>query len=170
MARSNPELWRRLAEFEVSPPGAVFSFTKRLARENQWSLEFAQRVFEEYRRFLYLCAVAGRQLTPSPAVDLIWQLHLGYPGSYGQDLCAGVLRRPLSCRQPEVGAVERSRPGDHQATLAAYQREFGCAPPAEIWPTAERRPELPGADRPGRAARKARGLPAAPLMPAAGPA
>jgi hypothetical protein len=64
MAQSNPELWQRLAAFEVSPPEKTFSFAKRLAREHGWSPQFARRAFDEYRRFLYLSVVVGQRLSP----------------------------------------------------------------------------------------------------------
>ena len=166
MARSNPGLWRRLVAFEVSPPGRVFSFTSRLARENGWSLAFARLVFEEYRRFLYLSVVVGRPLTAADAIERVWQLHLSYSASYGQGLCRQVLGRRLRY-EPREGA---ERAAGHRAALKAYKREFGAAPPAEIWPAPDRR--LPaaadGAARaPRRAGRKGARLPAVPIMPAA---
>ena len=135
MALTDPILWRRLAGFEVSPPEALFSFTSRLARENCWSLPHAQAVFAEYRRFLYLCMVAGRPMTPSDAVDQAWHLHLTYSRSYWQELCREVLGRPLHHEPTRGGPAERARfVESYQATLAAYAREFGQAPPGDIWP------------------------------------
>jgi hypothetical protein len=134
MALSDPILWQRLAAFEVSPPEAVFSFTSRLARENRWPLAHAQAVFAEYRRFVYLCVVAGRPLTPSDAVDQAWHLHLTYSRSYWQELCRKVLGRPLHHEPTRGGAAERARFVDsYRATLAAYAREFDQAPPGDIW-------------------------------------
>jgi len=135
MALSDPILWQRLAAFEVSPPEAVFSFTSRLARENRWPLAHAQAVFAEYRRFVYLCVVAGRPLTPSDAVDQAWHLHLTYSRSYWQELCRKVLGRPLHHEPTRGGPAERARFMDgYRATLAAYAREFDQAPPGTIWP------------------------------------
>jgi hypothetical protein len=135
MALSDPILWQRLAAFEVSPPEAVFSFARRLARENRWSLAQAQAVFAEYRRFLYLCVVAGRPMTPSDAVDRAWHLHLTYARSYGQELCREVLGRPLPHEPPHGGPAERARSvASYRATLVAYAREFDQAPPGDIWP------------------------------------
>jgi hypothetical protein len=175
MAPSNPELWRRLAEFEVSPERAVFSFVKRLARENRWSCAFARRVFDEYRRFLYLSVVIGQPLMPAEAVDQAWRLHVTYPASYAQALCRGVLGQPLHYEPPDGIGEPAARQAAYRATLAAYQQEFGCAPPAEIWPDPDRRfataasaPAPPAARRPRRVGRKARKLSGAPLMTAAG--
>jgi hypothetical protein len=174
MAQSNPELWQRLAAFEVSPPENTFSFAKRLAREHGWSPQFARRAFDEYRRFLYLSVVVGQRLSPSETVDRVWRLHLSYRASYGQALCQGVLGRRLPHEAPQGIGRPAGRQASYRATLAAYEQEFGRAPPAEIWPTAGRRAaaaktasKRPTAPRPRRAVRKARELPAVPLMPAA---
>ncbi len=173
MARSNPELWRRLAEFEVSPQGAVFSFVKRLARENCWPHEFARRVFDEYRRFLYLSVVVGQPLTPAQAVDQAWRLHITYPASYAQALCRGVLGQPLHYEPPDDIGEPGARQASYRAALAAYEREFGGPPPAEIWPDPDRRfaaAAPPAAHRLRRVGRTARKLADAPLMTSAGPA
>jgi hypothetical protein len=174
MARSDPELWQKLAEFEVGPPGAVFSFAKRLAWESGWSLEFARLAFAEYKRFLYLSVVAGRRLTASAAIKQVWQLHLSYRASYGRALCQGVLGRRLPHRAPLGMGPPAGRQASYRATLAAYEQEFGCAPPAEIWPAPGRRSATAAAAskrriarQPRRIVRKARELPAVPLMPAA---
>jgi hypothetical protein len=135
MACSNPELWQRLAKFEVSPPDGLFSFVKRLAREQGWSLPFAHRAFDEYRRFLYLSVVVGQPLAASGTVDRIWRLHLSYPAAYAQALCRDVLGQRLRYR-PVDGA---DREAGYRATLEAYEQEFGTAPPAEIWPAPEGR-------------------------------
>ncbi len=175
MVRSDPKLWRRLAEFEVGPQDAVFSFVKRLARENRWSCEFARRVFEEYRRFLYLSVVIGRQLMPATAVDQAWRLHVSYPASYAQALCLGVLGRRLHYEAPDGISEPAAREASYRATLAAYEREFGRPPPAEIWAAPERplaaaaaAPPPPTIHQPRRAARRTRKQPAAPLMTASG--
>jgi len=62
-------LWDRLLAFNFDNTGDALTFTQRLARENGWSLGFAQRVVEEYRRFLYLALRASHSVTPSDAVD-----------------------------------------------------------------------------------------------------
>jgi hypothetical protein len=134
MACSNPELWQRLAKFEVSPPDGLFSFVKRLARAQGWSLPFAPRAFDEYRRFLYLSVVVGQPLAASETVDRVWRLHLSYPAAYAQALCRDVLGQRLRYR-PVDGA---EREAGYRATLEAYEQEFGTAPPAEIWPAAHR--------------------------------
>jgi hypothetical protein len=169
MAQSNPELWQKLAKFEVSPPGNLFSFARRLARENGWPIAFARLAFEEYRRFLYLSVVAPQPLTAPDAIERVWRLHLEYPTHYGQALCREVLGCRLRYPRPD-GA---GREAGCSATLAAYESEFGSAPPREIWPRAEPRANRPPASvdarapQPGRAALGPAQLPALPVMAAA---
>ncbi len=62
-------LWERLRDYPIDDPGAGFPFSRRLARENGWSPDYAARVILEYKRFLYLCAEAGHPVTPSDEVD-----------------------------------------------------------------------------------------------------
>jgi len=60
----NP-VWRRLETFRIGDDDAQLSFEQRLARENGWTLVFAERAVLEYKCFLYLVATSGRTLTPS---------------------------------------------------------------------------------------------------------
>lgn len=79
----------------MGPVDAELSHTRRLARENGWSARQAARVFEEYRRFVYLAVTAAHPVTPSDAVDQAWQLHLTYTQDYRERLCPEVLGRAL---------------------------------------------------------------------------
>lgn len=57
-------LFDRLKAFEFDEPGTELTFSRRLARENGWSLAYAERVIEEYLRFLLLACAAGHVVTP----------------------------------------------------------------------------------------------------------
>jgi hypothetical protein len=133
--RRRPELWNALQAFPFDEPGAPQPFSARLARENRWTPAYTRRVLEEYRRFLLLAATAGHPVSPSPAVDAAWHLHLCYTRSYWERLCGQVLGAPLH-HEPAAGAPgEAARFGDwYRRTLGAYRREFGAMPPADIWP------------------------------------
>ncbi|MDX1540159.1 MAG: hypothetical protein R3349_02020 [Geminicoccaceae bacterium] len=135
MPLSDPDLWARLEAMAIGPDEAALPFVDRLARDHGWIRAFAGRVIEEYRRFLYLTRVVGQPVTPSDQVDQVWHLHLTYTRSYWDDLCQGVLGRPLHHSPTNGGPDERRRfDAQYRATLEAYQREFGEAPPADIWP------------------------------------
>jgi hypothetical protein len=75
------DLYERIQAFSLDQPDDGLSFSRRLARDNGWSLEYAQRVIEEYKKFAFLAVVAGHPVTPSDQVDQVWHLHLTYTRS-----------------------------------------------------------------------------------------
>ncbi len=132
-------VWRRLSSCDIGPVGGELSFAARLARENGWSAEYAGRVLEEYRRFCFLAATCGEQVTPSDAVDQAWHLHLTYSRDYWDHYCPNVLGRKLHHGPTLGGAAERGRFFEQYArTLQAYEAAFGPAP-SDLWPSAARR-------------------------------
>lgn len=137
-AVSHP-IWRRIAASTIGPADASFSFAARLARENGWSADFAERVIEEYKRFCFLAVTADAEVTPSDAVDQVWHLHLTYSRDYWGHFCPEVLGCELHHGPTKGGQVERSRFFEQYAqTLKLYEQAFGPAP-ADIWPDAARR-------------------------------
>lgn len=135
----NP-IWDKLEKFEVSADGDAFSFVDRLARDNDWSKAYADRVYHEYLRFIYLAAVTGVPVTPSDTVDEAWHLHLCYTKSYWKDLCGEVLRKEIHHNPTKGGDSERRKFWDqYEATLARYAEVFGDEPPQDIWPPARKR-------------------------------
>ncbi|MCU0736684.1 MAG: hypothetical protein MUF20_14420, partial [Methylotetracoccus sp.] len=112
-------------------------FSARLARENGWSQDFARRVIEEYKRFLFLVSVSDHMLTPSEAVDEAWHLHLVYSQSYWEDLCGKVLERPLHHQPTNGGQAQAAHFRDcYERTLDAYEDWFSIPAPKDIWPRA----------------------------------
>ena len=63
MNNEHRELWLKVLAFDIDGAAAKLTFAKRLARENAWTLGFAERVIKEYRRFVFLCMVAGHKCT-----------------------------------------------------------------------------------------------------------
>ncbi len=134
MNATNDPLWLKLQVFTFDHEDAL-TFTQRLARENNWSAEFAQRVVDEYRRFLFLALRAGHPVTPSDEVDQAWHLHLVYTRSYWQELCQDILGRPLHHGPTRGGTAEDDRfERQYAETKVSYARWFGREPPADIWP------------------------------------
>jgi hypothetical protein len=140
MTVTNQQLWQRIQAFAINDPNAAFSFTQRLTRENNWTAEFAERVVEEYKKFIYLTCTGEAPATPSDAVDQAWHLHLAYTKSYWQELCGHILGRPLH-HNPTKGGESEAVKFDHQyqLTLQRYQEEFEQEAPADIWPAPEKR-------------------------------
>ena len=137
MSPSQSSLWNRLEAFTIGDPEASLGFAQRLARDSNWSLAFARRVIEEYKKFLFLAMEAGHPVTPSDEVDQAWHLHLVYTESYWNELCRDILPRPLHHGPTKGGKREGDKFNDWYAkTLRSYERFFGQAPPADIWPAA----------------------------------
>jgi len=47
------KLWAKLVTFELDDPTSALPFSVRLAREQGWSLRFAQRAVAEYKKFAF---------------------------------------------------------------------------------------------------------------------
>lgn len=136
------QLWQMLKKFSVDEPGAELSFVGRLAEENRWPVAYAERVFGEYKRFLYLAVAAEHPASPSDAVDQAWHLHLAYTRSYWEQLCGKVLNKPLHHLPTKGGQAEDEKHSDlYRRTLESYERHFGQAAPFDIWPRANQSPE-----------------------------
>ncbi|MEM1297147.1 MAG: hypothetical protein AAGH89_17405, partial [Verrucomicrobiota bacterium] len=142
MTASESVLWERIEAFSMDEPGShpVLDFRARLARENGWTLAFAERAILEYKRFVFLAMTADQMVTPSEEVDEVWHLHLVYTESYWTRLCGEVLKRPLHHHPTEGGLAEGSKFRDcYERTLARYERAFGEKPPQDCWPSVDER-------------------------------
>jgi hypothetical protein len=134
------QLLEKLNQMRIEPEGAALTFAARLSAENGWSLNYAQRVLTEYRRFLFLAVTAGHPVTPSDEIDQAWHLHLTYTRHYWETLCGQILKRPLHHGPTLGGAQEDDRYLEqYDRTIAAYTQTFGHAPPSDLWPAAKQR-------------------------------
>lgn len=135
MNTSQQELWRQILQFPLDDPEAAFSFSERLARENDWSLDFALRVSLEYKKFMFLVSLHEEALTPSDEVDQAWHLHLLYTRSYWEEFCRGLLRRDIHHGPTKGGREEDAKfTVWYERTLAFYKDLFGYEAPLDIWP------------------------------------
>ena len=133
-------LWQKLAEFQIGSETAQLGFVNRLARDNDWTLEFAEKALLEYKRFIYLVAIHKQELTPSDAVDQVWHLHLAYTKSYWEDLCENILGFSLHHNPTTGGKKEDQRFSEaYQHTLNIYYESFGEQPDETVWPPVEKR-------------------------------
>lgn len=142
MTLSESELWDRIEAFSIDKPGShsALDFRARLARENGWTLTFAERAILEYKRFLFLAMTSDQMVTPSEEVDEVWHLHLVYTESYWSRLCGEVLQRPLHHHPTQGGMAEGSKFREcYERTLARYEEAFGEKPPKDYWPHVDER-------------------------------
>ncbi|MEA3017250.1 MAG: hypothetical protein QOI38_1972 [Sphingomonadales bacterium] len=139
------DLWTLVEQMRIEDPGASRTFEQALADETGWSEERARAVSREYRRFLYLAAVSGAEVTPSVPVDKAWHVHLCYTRHYWDVLCRRILGRPLHHRPSAGGAAEAGRHrAQYAATLALYFATFGELPPESVWPRMMGAPDAGG--------------------------
>jgi len=142
------DLIKQVETFEIDEGAPSLSFAGRLARENGWSVDYADRVVQEYKRFAVLAVAAGHPVTPSEDVDQAWHLHLTYTHSYWERFCQSTLGRPLHHNPTEGGNAEHAKFFEWYAnTLASYERVFGDSPPKDIWPHPAQRFARAGAGR-----------------------
>ena len=52
MTKQENEIWCKIKNFEIDDMGSSFTFTDRLVRENSWSMEYALRTIQEYKKFI----------------------------------------------------------------------------------------------------------------------
>lgn len=130
-------LYDRIRSFPLDEPDSELKFSRRLARENGWSQDYADRVVLEYRKFAFLAVAAGHPVTPSDAVDQAWHLHLTHTRSYWDRFCKEALGRPLHHEPTRGGTKERAKfAAQYDQTLKTYQELLGHAAPSDIWPEA----------------------------------
>ena len=134
MNNKHQQLFTRIKKFSFDKPGTEFTFGQRLARENGWSIEYTNRVIEEYQKFIFLAVVAKHTVTPSEQVDRVWHLHLTYTRSYWNEFCPNVLGQPLHHQPTEGGNLEQIKYDDlYRKTLNSYIEFFANKAPIDIW-------------------------------------
>jgi hypothetical protein len=127
-------LWTRLNEYELDAIDSEFPFSKRLARENSWTLDYAKRVINEYIRFVFLAMTSNHPVTPSDEIDQVWHLHLIYTKAYWEEFCKDIIRTSFHHHPTKGGKKEGEKFRNWYAkTKQAYIEAFGVAPPIDIW-------------------------------------
>ncbi len=126
-------LWDKIRNFEIDDLDSSFTFTDRLARENDWSLEYSLRAVYEYKKFLFLIVISDFPLTPSDQIDQVWHLHLLYTQSYWIDFCKHTIHKDIH-HGPTKGSEEKSLfKEQYLKTLEFYESIFSKKPPNDIW-------------------------------------
>lgn len=140
MNETQHALWTRLNAYQLDAVDATLPFSKRLARENNWTLPYAQRVITEYKRFVFLALTSNHPVTPSDEIDQVWHLHLIYTEAYWEDFCKNVIRMPFHHHPTKGGAAEGDKFRKWYAkTKQTYAETFGEEPPSDIWKNEQER-------------------------------
>lgn len=128
------ELWKRLQRFSLDSSQADFPFSKKLAKEENWTEGFTAKAIEEYKKFVYLCCTLPNGASPSEVVDKVWHMHLIYTQNYWEEFCPNVLQQKLHHYPSKGGKNENVK---HQSwfneTLKHYENIFGEKAPEDIW-------------------------------------
>ena len=136
MTTDERETLSRIEAFKFDEGEPALSFAGRLAKDNGWTVVYAARVIEEYRRFAFLMVTADHMAVPSDQVDQAWHQHLLYTRSWS-DFCKNGLGQWIHHEPTKGGAAETDRFRVlYQQTLQSYRRFFG-EPPDDIWPDTE---------------------------------
>ncbi len=137
---NNHELWVRLHTYELDQVDDQLPFSKRLARENNWTIEYAKRVMHEYKRFVFLAMTSGHPVTPSDEIDQVWHLHLIYTKAYWEEFCKEIIRAPFHHHPTKGGKKEGEKFRNWYArTKQTYREVFGEEPPSDIWKNEQER-------------------------------
>lgn len=140
MNSEQKQLFTKIKAFSLDKADANFTFSQRLAKENDWNIKYTNRVIEEYRKFVFLAVVAGHIVTPSEQVDRVWHLHLTYTHSYWDEFCPHILGKSLHHQPTNGGESEQTKYYDlYCQTLASYTKFFGNQPPEDIWSSPQNR-------------------------------
>jgi hypothetical protein len=124
-------LWLRLNFLSIDAAGPL---QRLVASRMDIGLEDANRLIEEYRRFLFLALRAGHAVMPPPMVNQVWTLHIENSANYWGVLSELITERPVT---QDSDSTEVS--GTYEKTVASYSRVFGTMAPERIWPSSNQR-------------------------------
>ncbi|MCW3160672.1 glycine-rich domain-containing protein [Chryseobacterium oryctis] len=135
----NDSLWNRIQSFSIDDTNSDFPFSKKLAKEENWSSGFTQKAIDEYKKFVYLCCILPNGASPSEIVDKVWHMHLIYTQNYWEKFCPIILQQKLHHNPSKGGSEEKLKHINwFEDTLQSYREIFGQEPPEEIWKKKEK--------------------------------
>lgn len=136
---NDDDLWIKIRNHKIGSVEDEYSFLNRLAFENRWSKNFSLKVFEEYKRFIYLLCHCNHPVTPSVEVDQVWHLHLLYTRDYWDKFVPKLTKVPH--HEPTSGGQDEARKfiEYYNKTLISYKKIFDENPPRTIWPESSSR-------------------------------
>ena len=120
----DPTLLERMMEYDHP------ALKERMVVKTKWSEDAANELFEDMKRFLYLCAVNEGAMAPPEEIDEIWHNFILFTGDYA-DFCNETVgfflhHQPLTVAQrakSDGSMIERTRTAARHAfgdDLSAY--------------------------------------------------
>jgi hypothetical protein len=123
----NQVLWQKVEAFSLEPSFSEYGMTLRLAQENYWTEDFTEKAILEYKKFMYLAAVADAMVSPSYIVDIVWHTHLIFTQSYTA-FCDVLGKRiehiPSTHKREEFDRFQQAK----TRTQKLYNEHFGPQP------------------------------------------
>lgn len=102
----------------------------RIVKVHNVSTEFAQAIFKEFKRFLYMYSVTKASVAPSAEVDIAWHEMLMFTKDY-QEFCK-FLGTGFIHHVPDGGVAGTGK--TYQETKEHYKKFFGIDPDPKYWP------------------------------------
>lgn len=128
-------LWKQIEEFDLDHPISEYGFSTRLARENNWTINFTTGAILEYKKFMYLAATADFMVSPSEIIDVVWHQHIIFTQSY-TDFCNTLGKRiehvPSTRNRQEFEIFKTAK----EQTNKSYVEIFG-EQPRQYWDYAD---------------------------------
>ena len=124
-------LWLKLNMMNPQGMQAFAPMTKMMEQQMGTGSETAQRVIEEYKKFLFLAMRAGHQVIPPGIINEVWMMHMQNAQNYWENLGQMIAEKPVS---QGIDAKSFGTMADAwTATLKSYEAVFGTKPPMDIW-------------------------------------
>jgi hypothetical protein len=127
----DPDLWQRLTEHDFPLDDQGKTLLSHLVKETTLGADKAAIALREYRKFLYLAAVSGEIVAPSPLIDRIWHTHIEHTRAYFDDFCPRIIGRVI---HHAPGRATAETDPAYARTLALYEAAFGVKPFFRVWP------------------------------------
>lgn len=124
-------LWLKLNMMNAQGLQSFAPLAKAMEQQMGANTEMAQRVIEEYRKFLFLAMRAGHQVIPPGIINDVWMMHLQQAQNYWETLGEMITERPVA--QGLDAKSFQSMSDAWAATLQSYEKIFGTSPPMDIW-------------------------------------
>lgn len=151
MIMNKKELWLRIANYQFdhlvpnnlwdtisalfgSKNPSELAFADKLTRKLSWDKKYAMKAIWEYKKFVYLGVISDFSVTPSKVIDQVWHEHLLFSAAY-RKFCSEIIEYSFD-HNPELVPVDaqiETYQSQYYHTIELYKKEFGAAPPAEIW-------------------------------------